>query len=176
MLTVKKAICWEPWRCEGIGGSSNRAQEDIGLLDKIVNVGFFQLWPCFFPDCLLYSDEPVVPSELKRTLGFLTKKPCILLEDRMRPQPFVSLGAASNFCLKQTSTQCQNRSLDPINYRIYQIACKCFHFVVMVNYILFAHAALVELLVRSLWSCTVHSHALNSLLLDWAMRGFFVSL
>lgn len=108
----KEVIWWVPWRCEGIGAV-----------------------------CCTHMN-PVVHTELRRTLGFLTKKPCILLEDLMRPQPFVSLGVASNFCLKQTSTRRQNKSLDPINYRTYQIFCKCFHFVVMLNYALLAQAAL----------------------------------
>lgn len=113
----------EVWR---YGGNSSRAQEDTGLLDKNSQSWFLSTLTLFFPwlsliPCLLYSHEHAVPSELRRTLGFLTKKPCILLEDRMNPQPFVSLGVASNFCLKQTSTQRQNKSLDPINYSIYQI-------------------------------------------------------
>ena len=81
-------LWWEPWRCVGIGP----------LRCTHMN--------------------PAAPAELRRTLGFLTKKPCILLEDHMRPQPFVSLGSASNLCLTQTSARRQNRSLGPINYRI----------------------------------------------------------
>lgn len=138
------------------GDRSSTAQEDIVLLDKNSQSCFF------FPDydlvlsltvCCTHMN-PVVPSEPRRTLGFLTKKPCIHLEDRMRPQPFVSLGAVSNFCLKQTSTQRQNKSLDPINYRIYQILCNSLRFAVMLNFTLLALATLVYLFVRSLCGST----------------------
>lgn len=93
----------------------------LGSFTKTVKVGFSQLWLFFSPWLFVVLTWTVVPPELRRTLGFLTKKPCILLEDRVNPQPFVSLGVASNFCLKQISTLRQNKSLDPINYSIYQI-------------------------------------------------------
>lgn len=86
-----------------------------GSSTKAVKVGSFQLWPYSSPDCSLHSHEPKVPPELRRTLGSSTKKPC------MSPQPFVSLGVASNLCLKQTSAQRQNKNVYPINYSIYQI-------------------------------------------------------
>lgn len=109
----------------------------------------YNIVQCYTPALEVWADRavccthmnPIVPKELRRTLGFLTKKPCILWEDSMRPQPFVSLGAASNSCLKLTSTQHQNKSLDPINYRVYQIFCKCLHLIVMLIYTLLALVA-----------------------------------
>lgn len=139
----------------GVRGQAGSSRRTLGYLTKTVKVGFFQLWPCFSLTVCCTHMNPAAPSELRRTLGFLTKKPCILLEDRMRPQPFVSLGAASNFCLKQTSTLRQNKSLDPINYRVYQISGSGFHLVVMLNYTLLALPTLVLLFVRSLHGCAI---------------------
>ena len=68
----------------------------------------------------------VIPATLRRTPGLLTKEPCVLWENCVRPQPFVSFGADPNPCLKQTSTRRRNQCLDPINYRAYLILCKRF--------------------------------------------------
>lgn len=158
----------EPWRCEDVVVIPAELRRTLGSLTKTAKVGFFQLWLYSFPDCLLYSHEPAVPSELRRTLGFLTKKPCVLLEDRMNPQPFVSLGVASNFCLKQTSTQRQNKSLDPINYSIYQIVNNGFQasISVMLYYTLLALSPWGKLLLRSLCVCKFPCLVFNLIIMN----------
>lgn len=108
--------------------------------------------------CLLHSDEPLSSKRAQEDIGLI---------DKGALYPFGRPHEATTFCfsrvrLKQSrdSTQHQNTSLDPINYRTYQIFYKCFHFIVMLNYTLAPAASVSHSCVHYL---VVYSHAFSLL-------------
>lgn len=132
---------WEPWRCEGLVGvvpaEPRRTLGSSTKQSKLVSFNYdlvLSLTVC----CTHMNPRSSIRAQ--EDSGLLDKEALY---------PFGRTHEAAAFCfpsaqlLKQTSTQRQNKSLDPINYRIYQILCSSAHFVVMLNYTLLALAALI---------------------------------
>lgn len=132
---------WEPWRCEGlVGAVPAEPRRTLGSSTKQSKLVSFNYDLVLSLTVCCTHMNPRSSIRAQEDSGLLDKEALY---------PFGRTHEAAAFCfpsaqlLKQTSTQRQNKSLDPINYRIYQILCSSAHFVVMLNYTLLALAALI---------------------------------
>lgn len=104
-----------------MGGNSRSAQEDTGLLHKSSQSWFLSTLTLFFPWLFAGLAWTQSSTRAQEDTGVLDKRSLVWALNLL-----FSLGVASNFCLKQTSAQRQNKNVYPINYSIYQILCDGF--------------------------------------------------